>query len=292
VEWDDVRVLLAMFRAKNLHDAGLALGFDASTVSRRLAALEKRTGAQLFARTRDGLRPTAAAERLRPYAERMEADAAALVHAMRSADSQPSGVVRVATTDAFARMLVAEGLLAVRERHPELVIELVGGNRPIDLARGEADLAVRVAALRQPSLRARCLATMGVGLFASPAYLHARGAVSGPSALRGHDALVPSGELARLPEARWLAARPGVRVVFRSSSMPALVEAAVTGHGIVPLPVGWGDHEPGLERLFVIDAAGKRKIWLVSHEAASRRSDVRAVSQHIAAIFARAFTPR
>src|SRR5450432_1436358 len=81
VEWDDVRMLLALLRANNLHDAGARLGLDPSTVSRRLAALEHRLDQRLFARTRDGLRPTAAAERMRPYAETMEADAAACVRA-------------------------------------------------------------------------------------------------------------------------------------------------------------------------------------------------------------------
>ena len=291
MQWDDVRVLLAMFHARTLHEAGARLGLDASTVSRRLAALEKRSGGALFARTREGLRPTVLAERLLPIAERMEADAAALVHAMRADDATASGVVRVATTDSFARLLVSEGLLAVCTEHPGLAIELIAGNQPVDLSRGEADIAVRLAALRQPALRARCVATMGIGLFAAPSYLHKRGRVRSAPALRGHDVLVPSGELARLPEARWLAARPGVRVVFRSNSMPALLAAASAGMGIVPLPMGWGDSEPQLERVLALDLAGKRQIWVVSHESASKRGDVRVVSQQIASIFARMFRP-
>jgi DNA-binding transcriptional LysR family regulator len=280
-------VLLAMFRARTLQQAGARLGVDASTVSRRLAAIERRAGAALFARTREGLRPTAAAERLRAYAERMEADAAALAHALRAGDDRAAGVVRVATTEAFARLLASEGQLDLRARHPDLAIELLGGNQPVDLARGEAELAVRLAALRQPSLRARTLATMGVALFAAPSYLRARGAVRTAAALRGHDVLLPAGELARLPEARWLADRPGVRVAFRSNCMPALIAAAVGGHGIVPLPVGWGDHEPGLARVLALDALGKRTIWLVSSEAAAKRPDVRAVADHIRDIFQR-----
>ncbi|HUJ58285.1 MAG TPA: LysR family transcriptional regulator [Kofleriaceae bacterium] len=288
-QWDDMRVLLGLLRAGNLHDAGAALGLDPSTVSRRLAALEKRTRAQLFVRTRDGLRPTATATRLRPHAERMEAEAAALIAALRADTASTRGVVRVATTEAFARLLVEHGLLDVRADHPELAIEILAGNHPIDLVRGEAELAVRLAALRQPSLRARTLATMPVGLFASRAYLERRGAIRGVASLRGHDVLVPSGDLGKLPEASWLAARPGVRVVFRSNCMPALVAAAAGGCGVVPLPVGWGDSVPELVRLLVLDGLGKRQIWLVSHEGAHRRPAVRVVGDRIAAIFARVF---
>lgn len=288
MEWDDVRVVLALFRAKNLNDAGARLGLDASTVSRRIASLEKSLGTRLFARTREGLRPTAAAERVRAHAEAMETEALALASALRARETKASGVVRVATTEAFARLLVAEGLLSLRQAHPELVIELLGGNQPVDLARGQADVALRLAALEQTSLRARCIAKMSVGLFAAPAYLHARGVVRTAAALRGHDVLLPSGDLARLPEAKWLAQKD-VRVVFRSNSMPALVAAAIAAQGIVPLPVGWGGAEPALERLMILESIPKRKLWLVTPEAAGTRPAVRVVADRIAEIVGRLF---
>jgi DNA-binding transcriptional LysR family regulator len=291
VDWDDVRVLLALLRAKNLHDAGARLGIDASTVSRRLSSLEEKIDARLFTRTRDGLQATAAAERLRSHAENMEAEAAALLQATRAGE-KTSGIVRVATTEAFARMLVTEGLLNVRTQHPDLVIELLSGNHPVDLARGEADIALRLAALRQPALRARCVATMGVALFAAPAYLRARGQVRTVAALRGHDVLLPTGELSRLPEARWLGSRPSVHVVFRSNSMPALVAAAMAGHGLVPLPLGWGDSEPTLERAFVLEAVPSRKVWLVTHESARDRPAVEVVAREVASILSRLFARR
>ncbi|HVY49040.1 MAG TPA: LysR family transcriptional regulator, partial [Minicystis sp.] len=117
MHWDDVRVLLALLRAKNLHEAGVRLGLDASTVSRRLAALEANIDARLFTRTRDGLKPTATAERLLPHAEAMEADAAALARAAQAKDTRASGLVRIATTEALAEMLVREGLLGVGDEH-------------------------------------------------------------------------------------------------------------------------------------------------------------------------------
>ena len=282
-------MLLGVFRASNLEEAGRQLGINASTVSRRIAALEARIGGQLFVRTRDGLRPTAAAERLRPHAERMETDAVALTHAMHVDAQQTSGVVRVATTESFARILAHHGLLAIRAEHPNITVELLAGNRPVDLARGEADVALRFAALRQQALRARCVATMGVALFAAPEYLRVRGFVSSAADLGGHDVLIPAGELAQLPEAKWLSKQPGVRAVFRSNCMPALIEAAQGGAGILPLPIGWGTSEPGLEQLFELDRAGKRKIWLVTHEAAAQRPEVRVVSRHMAAICQRVF---
>lgn len=289
MEWDDVHVLLALLREKNLRGAGARLGVDASTISRRLSALEQTIDARLFVRTREGLKPTARAVRLLPLAERMESDAASFVHMLRAGDARATGVVRVATTEALARMLVSEGLLELRVEHPNLVIELISGNHEVNLARGDADIALRLSPLKQPALRARCIATMGIGLFAAPSYLRARGSARTIAALRGHDVLLPTGELSRLPEARWLAARHGVRVVLRSNSMPALVEAAIRAHGLVPLPLGWGDSEPALERALVLEAIPHRKVWLVTHESADGRPAIQVVAREMAAVLARMF---
>jgi DNA-binding transcriptional LysR family regulator len=283
LDWDDLRVLLALLRAGNLNAAATRLALDASTVSRRVARIEGELEARLFARTRDGLRPTAAAERLRRHAEAMEMEAAAAVRVVGSSGERASGLVRIATTEGLGRVLVQRGLLALRDNHPDLLIELLAENRPVDLARGEADLAVRLAAVRQPSLRVRCIAKMGVGLFASQAYLRARPPIESAARLRGHDVLLPTGSLSRLPEARWLASRAGVRVAFRSDSMPALVAAAVAGRGLVPVPLGWGATEPDLVRVLTLDVP-PRKVWLVTH-AATERTAVAVVSKQIASIF-------
>jgi DNA-binding transcriptional LysR family regulator len=287
MDWDDVRVLLALLRAKNLHDAGARLGVDRSTISRRLGNLERRLGARLFARTREGLRPTATAERLRASAERMELEAAALELAAKAQSGNISGLVRVATTEAFALLLVSEGLLGLREEHPGLIIELLGGNRPLDLTRREADVALRVGPIRHASLRVRCVARMSIGLFASPAYLRTRGLVRSAHGLAGHDVLLPAGELSLLPEVKWLARRE-LRAVFRSSSMLALAEAARAGAGLVPLPLGWGQRDPALECALVLEEIPKRAIWLVT-PAEGLSAAARVVADRIASILERLY---
>jgi DNA-binding transcriptional LysR family regulator len=289
MDWNDVPVFLAVLRAASLHEAADRLGVDRSTISRRLAVLEESVGERLFARTRDGLKPTAAAERVRPHAEQMEADAASLENAARTVARRAEGVVRVATTEGLAVLLVRQGLLGICDEHPDLTIDLLGANKSVDLARGEAHIALRLARLRQPSLRVRRVARMGIGLFASSSYVRTRGAARARGSLAHHDVLLPTGELSRLPEVRWLAAQPGVRVVFRSNSMQALLAAACEGRGIVPVGVPWGDSQPELERVRVLDHVPPRPLWLVSPVEALSRPAVRLVSDRIAAICAKSF---
>jgi DNA-binding transcriptional LysR family regulator len=285
VHWDDVRVLLAFFRAKNQDEAARTLGVDRSTIGRRLAALEKSLGTRLVVRTPDGVRPTDAANRLRAHAERMETEATELKHAATAREERISGVVRVATTEALGTQLIARGLLRLCAEHPELEVEILAANRVFDLARGEADVALRVSPVRGASLRVRCIARHPIGLFASSSYAKARGAPRAPSALRGHHVLIPSGELSRLPESRWLTSCPGVKVALRSNSMPVLVAAAREGRGVVPLGLGWGDQEADLERLFVLDTLPKRAVWLVTRSDGVTRPAIKVVSGWIAMLF-------
>ncbi|MBL8678555.1 MAG: LysR family transcriptional regulator [Myxococcales bacterium] len=285
IQWDDVRVFLAMARAKSLLGASKALGVDKSTASRRLAALERSLGARLFLRTREGLRLSPLGERLRSNAERAESEIRALEGAGVAGGHEVSGLVRIATTEGMAPSLVANGLLSLRDEHPGLELEVLGANRSVDLRRGEADISIRVAKTEEPELLVRLLARFGISLFASEKYLRVRGRPRSADELAGHDVLVPSAELAGLAEARWLAAYAGVRIAFRSSSMPALIEAALRGHGLVALTRAWGDTIPGLEEAVALEHLGTRPVWLVVHPDVAARPAVRVVADRIAESF-------
>jgi DNA-binding transcriptional LysR family regulator len=283
--WDDARLLLALLRAPSLAAAARALGIDKSTLSRRIDALEKALRSRLFVRTREGLRPSAVGERLRVHAERMEAEMLALKSAAVAGGEEISGIVRIATTEGMATRLIQGGLLDLSSTHPGLELEVLGSNRAVDLARSEADLAVRVTPTTDAALKVRVLGKFPIALFASPTYLRARGLPRSVPQLAGHDVLLPSGDLDALPEARWLRERPGVRIAFRSSSLPALVEAAVRGHGLLPITRAWGEAVPGLEHVMELETIPARPTWLVMHPDVAQRAAVRVVADRIASSF-------
>jgi DNA-binding transcriptional LysR family regulator len=138
--------------------------------------------------------------------------------------------------------------------------------------------------LRQATLKVRCVARYKCGLYASAGYLKERGLPRSLEGVAGHDVVLPAGELSAMPEAKWLAGRPRVRVTFRSSSMPTLVAAAAQGRGLVAISVRWGDAEDQLQRVLVLEHLPARPIWLVT--AADPRPAVRAVADRIAQLFA------
>jgi DNA-binding transcriptional LysR family regulator len=285
MDWDDIRVFLAVARAQSLARGARDAGLDRSTASRRIAALEEVLGARVFLRTREGLRLSPAGARLLEHADRMASEARALVAETRG--DPMAGTVRVATTEALAVLLVEEGLLSLRAQHAELVVELLGGNRPVDLTRGEADLALRVTEVHEASVQVRRVARLELAVFGAESYVRRRGAPSGEAELSGHDVVLPGGDLTALPEARWLSACPGVRVAFRSSSLPALVAAVAAGAGVGVLTGAWGLRVPGIRLLFPVAGIEPRHIWLATAPDAATRPAVRLVADHIAAILAR-----
>ncbi|HLL22798.1 MAG TPA: LysR family transcriptional regulator, partial [Kofleriaceae bacterium] len=142
--WDDVRVFLAVIRARTAGIAAKSLGVDVSTVSRRLSVLEERLGATLFERGRAGTIAMDAARALVPIAEQMEDAMQRFATAADTLDREIGGVVRIACPADVAEIVVAPLLPALLRAHPALRIDLDAGEAVVDLARREADLALRV----------------------------------------------------------------------------------------------------------------------------------------------------
>lgn len=145
LKWDDVRLFLALCSSRNLSQAGKRLGMDASTVSRRLNALEESLATTLFDRGRDGVSLTDAARNLEPIAEEMAGVAARFSGEVDRLERDVSGEVRLASPVDAAQVLLTPLLPALLSRHPQLRLELLTGERVVDLTRREADLAIRTA---------------------------------------------------------------------------------------------------------------------------------------------------
>jgi DNA-binding transcriptional LysR family regulator len=134
VNWDDLRFLLELQRAGSLGAAARALKVESSTVSRRLASLEAALGAQLAARTPEGLVLSDAGELAAELAETMDAGIAELLRRIGGDDQREEGLVRVSATDSMTPFLM-RGLQALRVAHPAIQVQLVVSNAALDLVR-------------------------------------------------------------------------------------------------------------------------------------------------------------
>src|SRR5689334_4799791 len=144
MNWDDLRFVLALSRAGSLARAAKELRVDHTTVGRRIEAVEADLGVRLFTRTTTGYVLTAEASALLPEIQRVEEAVLALERGAHAQHDSLEGSVRITSGETFGACYLAPRLVSFGRRHPGLTIELVTGGVVLDLARREADIAVRL----------------------------------------------------------------------------------------------------------------------------------------------------
>ena len=184
------------------------------------------------------------------------------------------------TSEGLAGLLIRDGLMALCTKYPELRLEMVPSNVAVELGDGTIDVALRAVPTREAGVVVRKVLGWPLSLHASAAYVRARGSPTSITGLAGHDLLIQSGNLGRLPEVRLLSKVAGARIVLRSPSLPALVEAAVANAGIVPLVDSWG-RTAGLVKVLALDIP-PRPLWIAIAPGQRDRPAVRVVADEMA----------
>jgi DNA-binding transcriptional LysR family regulator len=270
-DWDDIRTFLAVARAGTLAAAGRVLDVDYTTVGRRIRALEQELGLTLFERVRDRYVLTDAAEGLREAAERMEDGALALERRALGSDRTVSGVLRIATTDALAQILVLPAIRAMHQRHPDIRAHLLTGPARVNITRREADVAVRYIRPDEADLVSRRIVRVAAAFYASRVYLARRPVPPRGASLRGHDVVGIEEGLRG-----WSQPLPETRDVLRTNSMTTLVLAVSLGIGLGALHCWMADPNPELVRLWPDEALEHDDVYLVLHHDVQRTGRVRA----------------
>ncbi len=187
MNWDDIRIFLAIARTGQILAAGKRLGLNHATVARRLTALEDSLGTRLFDRSTSGCMLTEAGSRFFDRAERIEAEALAAEADLGENTPEITGTVRIGAPDGFGVAYLAPRLGELTRRHPGLTVQLVPVARSFSLSRREADIAVTIDRPDTGRLRAGKLVDYALGLYAAKSYLKARGAPLKTSDLIAHD---------------------------------------------------------------------------------------------------------
>ena len=143
LDWDDVRLFLAVLRAGSFRRAATKLGVSRPTAARRLETLEKRLGVALFDRRPDGLHATPAAAVLRERAQAVEDAMQELTRAAQGADPELQGTVRVTVPGIVAEELLIEDIVAFCRRWPQIDVEISGAYSLESLSLQQADVAIR-----------------------------------------------------------------------------------------------------------------------------------------------------
>jgi DNA-binding transcriptional LysR family regulator len=272
MDWNDVRYFAATYRANSLTGASSALKVSVQTVGRRIDALETATGSKLFVRHSGGYAAT-------PDADALMAEAVKVEEAMAGFRSQASGraetlsgIVRLAAPETITTHLLLPAMADLLAQYPELELEIITGIAPIGIARGEADLALRLVPPDHGDLTVRRVGTMRHGLFAGSEAIPDLATSRLVGWTNDHD----------LPASRWLHRLTGRSANLRFNHLEAHRAAIASGLGIGILPCFL---DPGLSRL-PCNLVMEEPLWLVGHAAVNISKRIRVVYEEIAAIIA------
>lgn len=284
-EWSDFKVLLALARAGSIAGAARELQVDNSTISRRLAALEEAVGAKLLIRGGREFALTAEGRVLQHAAESIEASTLAALRAVRAAKVDLEGNVCVSVAPAFVPILMRLLMPALRLAHPSLSVELRGAVQRADLARGSADIAVRMMRPDEPDLVACRAFDCGWCVYAAPAYLEAHGRPARYEDLARHELVLYAESMHNAPPLRWMEDHKGAaHVASRIDSLETASQVASAGGGITVLPSFIADPMPELQRVFP-DRVAVNTGWVVYHESLRDAARVRAVVDALLGFF-------
>ena len=143
LDWNDLKVFLALVRGRSVRSAADQLGMSHSTVSRHLTDLETSLGGVLFTRSREGLLATSMAEQIVERAERVEHEVLGLEREASNLDTVMSGEVRVTAPPVLSQHLIMPLLADFAREYPGIDISLQSSYSIVDLMKGAADVAFR-----------------------------------------------------------------------------------------------------------------------------------------------------
>ncbi len=239
MNWDDVKLALAVARTGSLNRAAQLLGVNQSTVSRRLTALEADLATTLFKRSRQGLVPTDAGAGFVRRAADIEARTEALVEATQNTDSRPAGVVRLVGNQWIIDQLLRGGLARFLADNPEIEIRTIAGRPETSLWRGEPGIGLWFEASPVDD-------AFSVRLGAVPYAVFQKRGGGATAWVAFHDEDHPA-SAAKL--AAYIARDPGTPVRLTALDATTLREAVADGVGKALLPVCMGGSDPRLERV-------------------------------------------
>ena len=276
---NDLLVLLTVSRSAKFATAAHTLGVNHTTISRRIAALEKALGGRVLSRSAEGWELTDLGAEAVRVAEQVESAVRGLGDSGQAPDSV-TGVVRMTATDGFSAYVASPAVAKLRRTHPGLSVEIVTVTRRALQQRSGLDIEVVVGEPQVHRAEAFRLAEYELGMYASRDYLAANGSPATIDELIEHQLVYFVDSMLQVDDLdapRRLV--PGMKDGLTSTNVFVHVEATRAGAGIGFLPCFMADLHPDLVRLFPAELSERLPYWLVLRPDSLRRPAVAAVVQ-------------
>lgn len=276
MNWDDLKIVLALARAGTLAGAARTLGVDATTVGRRIAAIEGALRAHLFDKLSSGYVLTDTGHLAVTLAEKVERATQAFQNEVEGTDQQIEGRVRLTGLDAIFDHLIIPRLPGLLDRHPGLEITFSSKLDFVDLSRREVDIALRSREPQHPDSVGRKLGTLS-----QAAYVKKTGSAADAPFLIGLPSEYDGSDFSRVLTDSF----PTGRIAARGSSESHIYALVKAGIGIGVLDCFVGDRDPELRRV-IQKPLWTQTAWAEIHIAMAKAPRIRVVTDFLKEIFA------
>lgn len=271
MDWDDLRVFLAVARGESLSAAGRWLKIDPATVGRRIARLEEAMGARLFAKGPQGYKISEEGERLLTHAEQVETAMKGASEALSGPEGL-TGQIRIGAPDGSANYLLPQVLARICDDNPGLEVQIVALPRIFNLSKREADMAISVSAPTAGRLSVQKITDYQLHLAASKTYLERTGPITTRKDLKGRRVIGYIPDMIFDKELDYLGETGADTATLTSNSVSVQFNWVRTGAGVAIVHDFVIPMAPDIEILLKDEIALTRSFYLIRH-LDDRRSD-------------------
>jgi len=263
MNWNSLKIFLAIADKGSLSAASTALEINHSTVFRRLNAFEKEIGGRLFERLSHGYELTPTGEELLFFAQNIANSFDDLERHIVGKDIQPKGVVKITAPNNIAYRYLPRYLAEFQHRYPEVHIELLASNLEFNMSNRQADIAIRATPSPPEHLIGRQLKTIQWSVYGSLAYEQQLGLPCNLEELPNHRLIGATGTMRRLPGFTWLEKNIPQSIRIRCDDLVTMSFLTESGQGLAFLPDD--QQRPEIKKLFTFEPGETSNLWLLTH---------------------------
>ena len=256
-DWDDYRLILALHRAGTLRGAAIELGVNHSTISRKLAILNKTNGTQLFERTTLGYQTTPYGDELLAIAEQIEVLAIATERKRRALEHSLRGKISLSIPPAIGQYLILEELKDFQNSYPDIQLSIHSSYALVNLDRSEADIVIRGSDNPPEHLVGRKVGSVALNYYANKAYFENT----------AKNDLVWIGKSISEKKPEWIKASPypNKPIGICSDDISMRHQLALSGHGLTRSACYMAEQEESLMKIGNSTNIHYSDLWVLTH---------------------------
>ncbi len=284
MDWNALKIFLAIAHSGTLAGAAKALGINHSTVFRRLNTFEDEIGGRLFERLSHGYELTSAGQELLARAKKIADSFDDIERYIVGKDIQPKGQVKITAPNNIAYHYLPRYLAKFSLLYPDIHIELLASSLEFNMTNRQADIAVRATPSPPDHLIGRQVASIKWGVYSSHTYGDKFTLPDTLEDLQNHALIGAAGGMRSLPAFVWLEKNRSQQICTRCDDLVAMSYFAESGQGLAFLPND--QQRPGITKLFPFKPGKTSKLWLLTHADLRNVERIKLVMRYLTNAFA------